>query len=550
MQYQFSSFLNYKEIQIFALSQLCDVLNKAGIEVETYFFQNKTFYLDLKIPANRLDLKIYSYFLEEVNFNLSILRNQKWIQIKKNYLKILKKQINVKRFPKKLEIKGKETKIIQKIKWIKKLKKKQEKDNISLQDIYGLSCNHKYYLSYNQNNNLTLYNFLRFYGNKKIPFLLKKSKKKIVNHKILIFNKASLLKILGKENSDSSLLTDLGIDIFQESENQIEFLIPLHRKDLNREIDLVEEYCKNLKYENFKLNYPTFNPSQLNQAKEKIDLIKNFLILSNYTELITNSLTFNTNNKKNNISLLNPLNKDLESLTQSLNFNHLEIFKKLKDRNKKEIKFFEIARLFKIRKSLVEENDFLQCSKLAFFPKKEFLYQWIKTKEDFDRFFEYFNSKDIKVFVQKEYLKENAILYKINNKVIARLFFTQNDIKLEKAYFFIFQLNLNLFLSFLTYPKTTNLKTISKYPEVEKDLSFKSNKQVNLYQLQSEILNNFKNIRKVDFFDIYIDKGINKFGVRLTFQSLEQTLTHLQIEKEVKNIVNKLKNNYNLALID
>lgn len=542
MQYNFSHFLQSRKIKDRSLKQIIEILNKVGIETEFYFLQNKNFYLDLKIPADRSDLKTFFYFFKTSVNNLNIRKINKWKSIKKNYskLKFFKKEIDLEKnsliFTKKNFI---NEELITPIAWTSKIKNKNSTFYQFLQEIYWLEN-----LNFNKNYYLSLYNFLKVYQIKKVDCLLIKKENIFNNEKIISLRKDFLKQILDKKNFDPKVLYSLRFKIINDSKTSLDFSIPLYRTDLIREIDLVEEYCKDLEYKNFNLNYPTLNLVKFNKKKKTIELIKNFFLLSNYTEVFTTSLS--SEGENNIISLLNPLNKELENLNKSLTLNHFEIFKNITKQNKVEVKVFEISRLFKKNSSKIKESDFLQCTKFSEFTTENFLSLWIKTKGDFDRFFTYFNIQNFATFIQAEDKTENTILYKSNNQIIAKLSFIKEPYSKNGS--FIFQLNLNKFLNILKYPKTKKIENISKYPEIEKDLSFLCGKEINLYKVKKDILNNFKNIKTFHFFDIYIKKNVYKLGIRLNFQSPNKTLTNMEVEKEIENLVNYLKMNYNLYL--
>ncbi len=549
MQYNFPNFIKSKNINTYSLAEIIDTLNKAGIEVEGSFFEKKEFYLDVKIPANRPDLKIFIYFLKDILFNLNLSQTKQkrnWLFLKNNYFKILKKKIKLQKhkitFEKSNIIDFEKKLNTLQIKWLTKSNKNIFKSSNYLSDIYGDLT-----FKPTSTHNLILYNFRKLYQNVNLPISLSKKRKSSTSRNILQFNKLFLSKILGEENSKLDVFKALPFALINENKENFYFSIPSIREDLSREIDLIEEYCKKLKYENFKFNYPCLGLTKLNKKRTIIALIKSFFINLNYSEVMTNSLV--TGSAFTNVFLVNPLNKEVESLKQSFTFKHLEIFESLK--NKEKTKIFEISRLFKKSQGRIKENDFLQCTKIVNSNSENFMPLWIETKNDFDSFFDYFNlSKKINAFVDRNWLsKENCILYQINNKTIARLLAFKNEDSPQKAFIFIFQLHLNNFLEILNQPKTQKIKEISKYPEMQKDLSFTCEKEINLLKLKKEILETYTKVKTISFFDVYLKKEIIKLGIRFKFQSFEKTLTNQEIEKEIQNINQTLYKNYNLNFL-
>ena len=85
----------------------------------------------------------------------------------------------------------------------------------------------------------------------------------LVPNKILILKKKSLRDILGLEKFDETIFQQAGLKVICKTVNALYFNIPNSRKDLTREIDLIEEYSRFLGYKNFQEILPMkhFSPS-------------------------------------------------------------------------------------------------------------------------------------------------------------------------------------------------------------------------------------------------------------------------------------------------
>ena len=109
----------------------------------------------------------------------------------------------------------------------------------------------------------------------------------------------------------------------------------------------------------------------------------------------------------------------------------------------------------------------------------------------------------------------------------------------------------NPLLKVKNYKMKTEIKVASeysKYPSIFKDLSFLIDKKVNFTQLKKEIEKSTKNLKKLNFFNVYFDesflKEIINIVIRLEFKSENETLTNEFIEEEIINIKEKLKELY------
>lgn len=575
MEYSLNSLVENYHIRDLSLSSINNELNKIGLEVEKYTFSQKNFFLDLKIPADRQDLKNIEIFRNNLSSIFQLTKKNKWGKLKSSYASFFLKKD-------KLEEKNYTLKIIdcdknfESPEWIKiflRSANKEVKNNIEdLINFFQLFYKNiifldkkddSYSIYFLENEEKLENNILDKYKRKillTLEFLKKDSqsfqiiKKKnffFINSRRILLKKQNLLNIVGKENYKEKILNTLGLKILAKSSQHFYFLIPKYREDLKREIDIIEEYCRFFAYEKMSIKKFPSNFLKNNKKKEKFEAIKNFFVVKNFDEVLTTSL--NEEKKKENLNLINPLNIELLNLQSDLSLNHIRLIKKLEQLEKsKKIKIFEIARIFKKKNNKIQECDFLQASILL---KKDgisnFLTVWHEAKEDFEHFFEYFNFKEIKAFLGEKKNSEKKIFY-IKGKEILAEFKLEENPSSAKYCIFVFRLNLDLFLKILSYPKIKKVKQISKYPEIEQDLSFVcENKEINLHKIKKEILFISPILSKVHFFDLYIDvKNTTKisFGLRLTFQSYKKTLTKIEVEKEVTKIQKELQEKYTLKL--
>jgi len=109
------------------------------------------------------------------------------------------------------------------------------------------------------------------------------------------------------------------------------------------------------------------------------------------------------------------------------------------------------------------------------------------------------------------------------------------------------ELNLSEFQDSQLLSKINFSKEISKYPSITKDLSFLIEKNTNFIDLQNSLKNITKNLKQFYFFDIYFQNSIStkiNMGIRFEFQSELETLTNIQIEKELEMIKNFLEEKF------
>ena len=380
------------------------------------------------------------------------------------------------------------------------------------------------------------------------------------SYKLLKLNKNSFKNFLDIEKYDPSIFEKTNFKIVCETENTLYFYIPNFRKDLNREIDLIEEYARFIGYKNFKEIFPKvlkITPSE--NKNKKHEFIKQFFLNYNFNEIFTNSLDGEENITKNSILIQNPLNSDYCNLRSSLINNIIQVLRKNLKFGSSGLKFFEIGRIYKNEKNGIIEQDNLSTifsietknnldQNIDFFIAKGFIENFLSYFSKINFTFEN-EINDNKYYHPKKFLKilsnQQTIGYfgEINPKYKKEFSLKQN--------IYLFELNLDIIKSKNLKSTIKIYKEYSKYPTITKDLSILITKDTNFYQLKTSIQNEINNLKSINFFDIYFDnEQINQIslGIRLEFQSFIKTLITEEIENEIEKLNNLLITSFNAKL--
>lgn len=375
---------------------------------------------------------------------------------------------------------------------------------------------------------------------------------------LLKMNINSFKKFLNIDNYDKEIFEKNGLKIVCKTPEALYFRIPDFRKDLTREIDLIEEYARFIGYKNFKEILPKVLPTKILKNKsKKISFIKQFFLNYNFNEVFTNSLVSGEKVNKNSIYIQNPLNFDLALLRTSLISNFMDIFYKNLKFGINNLKFFEIGRIYK-----KEENKFIEQEYLSTIFPIEFTKNNLDSKLDFfvakgfiENFLSSFTNKN---FIFENLIEENEYYHpkkylKIidDNNVIG--YFGEIHPKYKKLFsvkqnIYIFELNLDLITTKNLKSKIRIYKDYSKYPLITKDLSILIAKNINFYNLKDNIMKKINFLKSINFFDIYFDKNNSdkiSLGIRLEFQSNTKTLINQDIETEIEKVTLFLKENFN-----
>jgi len=342
----------------------------------------------------------------------------------------------------------------------------------------------------------------------------KEIKNKIIDLDIEIINK--IIGVKFKMDQYKNYFKKLGFSIENNSIH-----IPSHRSDINTLNDLAEEIARVVGYDNInlqELKIPRKKKLTNNQIEKKI---KAFLVDNGFYEVINFPFTKN----KSKIKLDNPLDSNKkyfrdqlkESLINNLLFNER--------RQKDSIKLFEVSEIY----SSLEET------------KSEKVLGVIasgRVGKNYLDFSKKINKKYIKeIFsplTEKEFYFEEIARDSLDTKLRDPIIYF--EIKLKDLPSNIIEYN-----SVSDSPKDfIQYKQISDFPSSKRDLSFSIKDFSKLDQLQ-ELIFSIKNelLKDVFIFDYYKDtkNNIIKIGFRFTLQSEKETITDIQVDNVMNNII-------------
>lgn len=379
-------------------------------------------------------------------------------------------------------------------------------------------------------------------------------------YKLLKIDKNSFKKFLNIDSYQIKIFEESGLKIVCSTLNQIYLKIPEFRKDLTREIDIIEEYARFIGYSNFQEVFPEIINTQKLKSTNKKEFLKQFFITHNFNEIFSNSLISETKIVNNSIVLKNPLNTDFSILRSSLAKNLLDVFLNNLRLKTNYLKFFEIGRVYRKKfNSFIEEeylSFILPIESNSDLPNSKI--DWFKAKGFVEHFLAYFNKKNFSfqklTSVNLEYHPKKTIQILENNKVIG--IFGEINPKIKKLHSlkqntFLFEFNLNSITDENLKSNIKTYKEYSKYPLIIKDLSILVSKDINFFELKKFILAQIQNVKNVNFFDVYFGVELKEkisLSIRLEFQSFDKTLLTDEIEIELKKLISLLNTNFKVEL--
>lgn len=372
--------------------------------------------------------------------------------------------------------------------------------------------------------------------------------------RILGLKKKNFFLFFNKKEYHEEIFKNAGLEIVASTNKKLYFKIPSYRKDLQREIDLLEEYSRFLGYLTIKEIVPVKIENSYKTKKNSYEFLENFFLSLGCNQILNSSIQSSIKRTKKSIILKNPLNNDFFLLRHELIsklIDNFEINLRLGFLNNNS---FEIGRVFrKGQKNLLIEEDRLAAIFLPFFEKNNNLFSidWFVNKSLFESLFEQFGYKEISYqnlsFSNSSFHPTRSVIFKANKKVLGIFGEIHPKLKKElnlKCPIFLCELNLKEFPKWKLEKKISLSSDFSKYPFITKDLSFSVKKNTNFHNLKKSIESIVNSLRGFYYFDIYFDPAFKNqvnIGIRLEFQSLTGTLTNENVEKELVKITEFLK---------
>jgi phenylalanyl-tRNA synthetase beta chain len=347
---------------------------------------------------------------------------------------------------------------------------------------------------------------------------------------------------------------------FERSNEGFEIIIPTNRPDIEGEADLVEEVGRIYGYHNIKSEAPksTFLRGGKNDNYVYKEKIASILRQQGYHE--TKNIPFMNHKKfwksETNVKIINPISAELEYLIPELIYPLLETVSYNYRNQNKNIKMFEINKVFLEDKSSEtnvkepthlaivstgEESpaDYTDKRKVSFYTLKgtlDYIFEENGIKAEYKR-------ADIKGLSQSQTAE-----IKINDEVIGYLGLMDPELADQKYDIkdetFLAEIDLNV------VKKHSKLVTKSSknydYPAIKREYSFLVPTSTEFAEIKKIIESAGKIIEKIQIFDVYRGKGINpnfsSITITVIYRSKEKTLTDEEVNKIESKILKQLEN--------
>ena len=379
------------------------------------------------------------------------------------------------------------------------------------------------------------------------------------------FSRNEIYKILGiKLENDfiENMLEYLGIN-YTLTDNDIVFQSPSWRYDLERPIDLIEEFAKHYGFNNFESTLPIGNnKNNLGEYWHLKRSLTDKLIAMNMYEIQTLSFVSQDINQiftheKKSVEINNPIDQRNKFLRTSLHPSLIEVYRNNIEQNNQSEMFFEINNIFDAGEHQNFDSIPNQIYSLsALIPSKLTNSDTRQDPTINDIYFakqiliDCFGKIELKQIHKPGFHQNLSFLILKNNKVIGHL--GQLASQLEKSY----ELNNSIFLFSIDLTSISSedliniiYSPLSPYPYVKFDLSFMVPDAFAASELIQEVekfLINNENV--ITIFDDFKNEKSRNLGIRINTRSYSKTYSEEEVTDILNQVVDVLENKFSIKL--
>jgi len=369
-------------------------------------------------------------------------------------------------------------------------------------------------------------------------------------------------------NIIKEIVQDLEMEIIEETADGLKLLIPTFKVDVLREVDVVEEILRIYGYNNVKFENKIHSSVSLHQKPDLEKLqneISDYLVGQGFSEIINNSLTkseyINKSkvfDEKQNVTLLNPLSKDLDILRQTLLFGGLEVIAYNQNRKINDLKIFEFGKAYFKKDNYDKKrgvHNYYEEKHLTFFATGRVQAEnWNSQNKHADFFY---MKGVVDSLLKKLGIEENrletsettdgnfsyALQLTSGEKVLAQIGSIHKDmLKITGVKTEVFVADINWDLIIQLMPRhDVQYFPVPKFPSARRDLALIVDKDVHFEVLKKLAFHaERKLLKSVGIFDIYegekIPDGKKSYALSFLLQDEHKTLTDKVIDKAMRRL--------------
>ncbi|GGF14886.1 phenylalanine--tRNA ligase subunit beta [Hymenobacter cavernae] len=359
------------------------------------------------------------------------------------------------------------------------------------------------------------------------------------------------------------ILTDLDIQISEESAEDWNLTVPLHKVDVTREADVIEEILRIYGYNNvalqpfnsasFLAKFPNPDPEVIRQNTARL------LSGQGFSEIITNSLTnsqyFEKEGEPNEtlVRVLNYNSADLNVMRPSVLHSGLEVIRYNLNRRQRDLKLYEFGKTYHLQ----ADGQHQEKNKLAIYLTGNATAETWQHKAEKTTFHDLAgvvqqvlnalgHAAPVPQPVQHPYLAGGLTLLAQNQPVAQLGAVSPGVLKRLDVGQPVWYAELDWDWLVRKYKAGLVARELPKFPEVRRDLSLVVDRTVTFDQLRQIAQRTEKKLlQSVNVFDVYEGEnlGVDKksYSVNFTLQDPTQTLTDQAIDAVMQRLIGQFE---------
>lgn len=386
-----------------------------------------------------------------------------------------------------------------------------------------------------------------------------------LKNKKVILKYSEIKKLLGidlKESFIKKVLKFLMIDS-EVNKESVKFTPPSWRYDLDRPVDLIEEFAKHYGFNNFESTLPQgVHKNNKGSYWDLKSYLSSVLTSNNFQEVqtlsfVNNDKNFLFNPEKKYVEVFNAIDQSSKFMRSNLMSSLIDVYKLNYDQNNLSNSYFEINTVFDTSKNKIYEDVPNQNIVLGFLTSSTLSNTDTRLKDqELDLYYvkniltQLLSSYDLEPITKPGFHQNYSFSIIKNGQIIGHF----GQLASEKQ--MTLELNNEIYLGeiYINKLKLNNLKEInyvplSQYPFVKFDLSFSVPIDLSAHLLVDEINELLtENENSIEIFDDFQQENSRNLGIRIITRSYEKTYDDNETREILMNISQTLESKFNITL--
>ncbi len=386
-----------------------------------------------------------------------------------------------------------------------------------------------------------------------------------LKNKKVILKYSEIKKLLGidlKESFIKKVLKFLMIDS-EVNKESVKFTPPSWRYDLDRPVDLIEEFAKHYGFNNFESTLPQgVHKNNKGSYWDLKSYLSSVLTSNNFQEVqtlsfVNNDKNFLFNPEKKYVEIFNAIDQSSKFMRSNLMSSLIDVYKLNYDQNNLSNSYFEINTVFDTSKNKIYEDVPNQNIVLGFLTSSTLSNTDTRLKDhELDLYYvkniltQLLSSYDLEPITKPGFHQNYSFSIIKNGQIIGHF----GQLASETQMTLEFKNEIYLGEIYINKLKLNNLKEInyvplSQYPFVKFDLSFSVPIDLSAHLLVDEINELLtENENSIEIFDDFQQENSRNLGIRIITRSYEKTYDDNETREILMNISETLESKFNITL--